>query len=304
MITPMLLAALFDLALGWPDRLVRAIGHPVIWIGNLISRLEGRLNTGTPAERRRAGTLTVVAVLVAVLIPAVLLQLLAGPLLTVLLAWPFLAARSLRDHVAAVANPLIEGNLAGARQAVSMIVGRDPNQLDEGGISRAAIESLAENASDGVIAPLFWGILLGLPGLVAYKAINTMDSMIGYRSERYLDFGRSAARLDDLVNLIPARLTGALICLVAPRPGEAWRVMQRDARQHRSPNAGWPESAMAAALGVRLSGPRAYETGVEPQPWLYPEGEDASGIDIDAGLNLARKAYLLTLALLTIGAVA
>ena len=169
-----------------------------------------------------------------------------------------LAQRSLVDHVAAVAAGLRAG-LAEGRRAVALIVGRDPDRLDAAGVGRAAVESLAENLSDGVVAPLFWGVVAGLPGMLAYKAVNTLDSMVGHHSERYRDFGWASARFDDLVNLVPARLTGAALCLVGGAPRAlGLPVMLRDAPRHRSPNAGWPEAAMAAALGLRLAGPRVY----------------------------------------------
>ena len=179
-----------------------------------------------------------------------------------------------------------------------MIVGRDPDQLDEAGVCRAAIESCAENFSDGVVAPVFWLALLGLPGLIAYKAINTADSMIGHRSPRYESFGWAAARLDDLVNLIPARLSGLLVAIVAPiaggTTGTALRVMWRDAAKHRSPNAGWPESAMAGALGLALAGPRRYGERIVDDPFLNAEArKDAMPGDIGRALDLLVAACLL-----------
>ena len=208
-----------------------------------------------------------------------------------LIASSLIASRSLYAHVAAVYRPLDNRNTDEARHAVSMIVGRDPHQLDENGIARASIESLAENASDGVIAPVFWGALFGLPGLAAYKAINTLDSMMGHRNDRYAAFGGFAARLDDVANLIPARITGLLFC-VASLKKLAFSIMIRDAQRHRSPNAGWPEAAMAGALGVKLSGPRAYDTGTTQEPWLNESGRDPIAHDIRAGLFLYQKAML------------
>ena len=192
---------------------------------------------------------------------------LAGLIVTALLAWPLIATRSMHDHVTAVATPLSARDLDGARAAVAMIVGRDPALLDTPGVTRAAIESLAENTSDGIVAPLFWGLLLGLPGIVAYKAINTLDSMIGHRNARHTDFGRFAAKLDDAVNWPAARLTGLLFALVSKRPLRALAVMRRDARHHRSPNAGWPEAAMAggrSACGFRGRAAMAAASGTSP----------------------------------------
>jgi adenosylcobinamide-phosphate synthase len=210
---------------------------------------------------------------------------------TGLLASILLAQRSLYDHVARVSHGFAEGGVDGARRAVSMIVGRDPESLDEAGICRAAIESAAENFSDGVVAPVFWFVLFGLPGLVIYKAVNTADSMIGHRSPRHLAFGWASARLDDLLNLAPARLAGLLVALgaiaVRASPMEALAVMWRDARLHRSPNAGWPEAAMAGALGLALAGPRRYASGVVDDPYLNAEGrQEAKPQDIDRALTV------------------
>jgi adenosylcobinamide-phosphate synthase len=299
----MLVALAIDAALGWPDALHRRIGHPVTWLGRLIDALDARLNRPArgAAARARAGAVTVALVVAAAALPALAVQaaLPAGWLgvaLGGILAWPLVAARSLHAHVAAVAAPLARGDIDGARQAVAMIVGRDPSRLDAPGIARAALESLAENASDGVVAPLFWGALLGLPGIAAYKAVNTLDSMIGHRTERHAAFGRVAARLDDAANWAPARLTGLAIALVAPRPRTAIRVMARDARHHRSPNAGWPEAAMAGALGRRLSGPRVYAGGVAPEPWLNGAAPDPAPADVARGLALYLRAVALVAA--------
>lgn len=285
------LALVIDTAFGWPDWLFRRIRHPVVWIGALIWLLERRLNRGRRVRRRLAGAVTVVLVVASAATPAALVQNalpegVSGVLLAAILCWPWLAARSLHDHVAAVARPLAAGDLTDARRAVGMIVGRDPERLDGAGVARATIESLAENASDGVVAPIFWAAVGGLPGIAAYKAINTLDSMIGHRSIRYEDFGKVAARLDDLVNLIPARLTGVVFALVSGRPGKAVATMARDAGKHRSPNAGWPEAAMAAGLGVRLSGPRVYADRVADEPWVNDGAPDPDAAAIRRALGL------------------
>ena len=210
-----------------------------------------------------------------------------------------IAQRSLFDHVRAVARGLDKHGLAGGRAAVAMIVGRDPETLDDHGVSRAAIESLAESFSDGVVAPVFWYLLFGLPGLLVYKAVNTMDSMIGYRTPRHDAFGRTAARLDDVMNYVPARIAAALIVLASVfvprgRPASAFRVMARDGGQHRSPNAGWPEAAMAGALGVALSGPRSYQGKMTAQPWVGGEFSAQIGTgEIRRGLYLFVVACLL-----------
>ena len=293
----MALAFAIDAALGWPDRMFARIRHPVVWIGRVISWLEQALNHGGWLRRRSAGGITVLATVALAALPALALQwLLPGGWITILLcgiiAWPLLAVRSMHDHVAAVQRPLAQGDLDAARHAVAMIVGRDPSALDQAGVARAALESLAENTSDGIVAPLFWGVVAGLPGICAYKAINTLDSMIGHRNPRYEEFGKIAARLDDLVNLIPARLTGGLFALASGRPGSALRLMLRDARHHRSPNAGWPEAAMAGALNIRLSGPRVYGAKVSPEPWVNAGAPDPDAKVLAAGLALYRRTML------------
>lgn len=294
----MALALALDAVMGWPERLYARIGHPVTWLGRFITALEARLNRGGMWRRRLAGAACVAVVLAVAVAPAVLAQRLlpqgvTGVLVAAILAWPLVAVRSLYDHVAAVARPLAARDLEAARRAVALIVGRDPARLDAAGVARAGIESLAENASDGVVAPLVWGAVLGLPGLAAYKAANTLDSMIGHRSARYEDFGKAAARLDDVMNLVPARLTGVLFALASTRPRAALGVMARDARRHRSPNAGWPEAAMAGALGIRLSGPRTYGTTVAEEPWVNAAAPDPGAAEMGAALALYVRAMVL-----------
>lgn len=286
------IALLLDVLIGWPAWLYARIGHPVTWMGRLISALDRALNRGR--ARRLRGALAALLVVVVAVIPAAFAQIWLGPWAAALLAWPLVAARSLDDHVRAVARPLVAGDLAGARAATAMIVGRDVTRADEAALARASIESLAENASDGVIAPLFWAAIGGLPGIAAYKAINTLDSMIGHRTPRHEEFGTFAARLDDVANLIPARLTAGLLVLVAGRgarraAGCAWA----DAARHRSPNAGWPEAAMAGALGVRLSGPRQYGARIAPEPWLNEGARDPGATDLGRALRIYRRAVVL-----------
>lgn len=296
----MFIAILIDAAISWPTPVYAKIGHPVTWIGRLIAILEGRLNTG--AHRRAKGILAALAVITITTLIAILAESIIGKivsnhaqytLLVGVLAWPLIAMRSMYDHVKAVAIPLASGDIATARRAVSMIVGRDPAALDEHGVARAAIESLAENTSDGIIAPVFWGVLAGLPGIAAYKAINTLDSMIGHRTPRYERFGWAAAKIDDIVNLIPARITGLLFALVSGRFRAAIGCMMIDARHHRSPNAGWPEAAMAGALNIRLSGPRIYEGKIAPERWVNAGGDDPTSIDLRRGLALYLRAMIL-----------
>lgn len=303
----MVVAMAVDALLGWPSWLFARIGHPVTWLGRLIGAIDATWNRASdpPALRRAAGVAgALVVIALSVVVGWALQSLLPWGWVQIalvgILAWPLVALRSLHDHVAAVANPLLAGDIAAARAAVSRIVGRDPAVLDEAGIARAAIESLAENASDGIVAPLFWGALFGLPGILGYKAINTLDSMIGHRSERHEAFGWAAARIDDVANFIPARLTGFLFVLLASRRSEALSCMMRDAHRHRSPNAGWPEAAMAGALGVRLSGPRVYYGNTTNEPWLNERARDPLAADIAEGLTVYRRAMLLLAGLLAI----
>ncbi|MDO6461723.1 adenosylcobinamide-phosphate synthase CbiB [Granulosicoccaceae sp. 1_MG-2023] len=271
-----------DWRLGWPDSLLRRIGHPVIWAGRAIAALERRFNHGGQRRRLLCGGLVTLGLITLAALTGALLQgvvtLLSGSAVVTaciigLCAWPLLASRSLYAHVEAVLLPLQRQDCGAARREVAKVVGRDPDKLDANGIRRAAIETLAENTSDGVIAPLFWGLLLGLPGICAYKMINTLDSMIAYRNPRYLYFGRVAARIDDVANWLPARLTALLLALSAGQPG-VLRGLAGEAAQHRSPNAGWPETVMARLIGARLSGPRQYDTGPTDDAWLNGEAAD------------------------------
>ncbi|HWT64235.1 MAG TPA: adenosylcobinamide-phosphate synthase CbiB [Ochrobactrum sp.] len=295
------LALVLDRIIGDPPQLWQRVPHPVVLFGKAISWGEKRFNNNqlsVEALRRNGMWFTIGLVVLCVLIGLAIEYLLpllgsAGALIEIVIVAVFLAQKSLADHVKAVANGLREDGIEGGRKAVSMIVGRNPEQLDEGGISRAAVESLAENASDGIVAPAFWFLIGGLPGLFAYKLINTADSMIGHLNERYRHFGRFAARLDDVVNYIPARLTGLLAALATAftqnkETGKrVFGVMWRDARLHRSPNAGWPESAFAGALGLALAGPRQYGTEKVEGPMLNSDGKrDANAEDIDAAIQL------------------
>jgi adenosylcobinamide-phosphate synthase len=308
------LSLLAELGLGYPDRLVRAIGHPVIWIGKFISFLDRHLNRATHTDNwRRISGVTALVALVAVpaiigfFLETILASIPLGIIATAILASSLLAQRSLASHVKAVADALESGGLPAGRQAVSQIVGRDPDQLDEAGVSRAAIESLAENFSDGIVAPAFWLGVGGLTAGLAYKAANTADSMIGHRTPRHEAFGWAAARFDDLVNLPASRLTAALLVVAATfvpgaNPTRAWRAIRRDAQKHRSPNAGWPEAAMAGALGVSLAGPRIYG-GVTVDDATMGDGRrEANAADIRQALRLYWTADMLLIALFGIAA--
>ena len=297
LIAPIVL--LLERWLGYSPRLIAAIGHPVMWFGGVIDYLETRLNTvkRTDAKRRQAGIVALAALLFLVLVVTVAVQqtlraIPGGWVFEILLATPFLAQKELGRAVEAVAIAL-RTSLEAGREAVSHIVGRDPQALDEAGVSRAAIETLAESTSDGVVAPWFWLVLLGLPGIALYKAINTADSMIGHRNERYQDYGWAAARLDDVVNWIPARLTALLItvaCFITPyaSPSRAWETARRDARKHASPNSGWPEASFAGALGFRLGGPRSYAGEVVDLPSFGEGKSELVGSDILRALVLYR----------------
>ncbi|MCC7045143.1 MAG: cobalamin biosynthesis protein CobD [Alphaproteobacteria bacterium] len=294
----LLLALALDAVLGEMGPVFRPVPHPVVRIGRAIGAVERRWNTGTagPSARRWRGVGAVVLLCGAAAAGGAAVAILAraGAWL-----WPvealavalLLAQRGLYDHVAAVARGLEQGGVAGGRAAVRHIVGRDPMSLDEHGVSRAAIESLAENFSDGVTAPAFWYLLFGLPGILVYKTVNTLDSMIGHKTARYLHFGWAAARLDDLLNLVPARSSGAMIAVAAlfqpgARTGAAVASMLRDARKHRSPNAGWPEASMAGALGFKLAGPRRYPGEVVDAPFIGPGTPDLTAADIRRALRL------------------
>jgi adenosylcobinamide-phosphate synthase len=309
-VTLTLAALLIEAVVGYPDRLVRSIGHPVTWIGRLIRALERNCNsdTATPGRRRALGLIAVLLIVsivavVTLVIERGLLLLPFGLIGVGVLASALLAQRSLHEHVARVADALDNTGVTGGREAVSHIVGRDVAVLDVAGIARAAIESLAENFSDGVVAPVFWMLIAGLPGAAVYKAVNTADSMIGHRTPRYQAFGWAAARLDDLLNLPASRLSAFLIIAAAsvtPRASAsgAWRAVRRDAGRHRSPNAGYPEAAMAGALGLALAGPRSYG-GVRVDDALMGDGRRAADAgDIRAALGLYRRADGLLIALI------
>ncbi|CAN3990819.1 adenosylcobinamide-phosphate synthase CbiB [Methylocystis bryophila] len=280
---------------GYPQVLFEHIGHPAVWLGAAIDALDRALNRGDAGARRALGFLGLALLLLPLTAAGVALQaalhsLPFGVLPLAAVASSLLAQRSLHAHVDAVARAL-ENSLEDGRAAVGMIVGRDVAALDEAGVARAAIESLAENFSDGVVAPAFWMAFLGFPGALAYKAINTADSMIGHRTPRHEAFGFAAAKLDDLVNLPAARLSALLIALSAGRNGgRAFACMARDAKKHASPNAGWPEAAMAGALGLKLGGPRNYAGAAFDGVWLG-DGRAAPGpADIDRALKIFRRA--------------
>ena len=300
-----LLALVIDAVFGDPPWLYRIVYHPVVLVGRLIEWGEETLNDATQSAQRRQflGLLLTTGVILASattgwVIAVALSQIQGGWLIEAVFASTLLAFRGLYDYVQRVAHGLAR-SLSEARQAVAHIVGREPHSLDEAGVARAAIESTAENFSDGVLAPAFWFVLFGLPGSCAYKAVSTLDSMIGHRTVRYDAFGAVAARLDDVVNWLPARLAGLLLTLAAGMmPGAnargAWRTMLRDAPKHRSVNAGWQEAPVAGALGLALAGPRQYGDDVVADHWMGSGRTEATANDVLNGLRL----YLIANALL------
>jgi adenosylcobinamide-phosphate synthase len=311
---------MIELCAGYPQALLRTVGHPVTWIGCLIAALDRLLNRDVPPPfpaplagegregvRRGAGIAAILLLLgivgtIAFIVEHELLRLPFGLIAVAVVASTLIAQRSLHRHVADVADALERDGLAAGRVAVAKIVGRDPQTLDAAGVARAAIESLAENFSDAVVAPVFWMAIAGLPGAALYKAINTADSMIGHRTPRHEAFGWAAARLDDLVNLPASRLSALLLVAAAAlnktaSTAAAWRAVLRDASRHRSPNAGYPEAAMAGALGLSLAGPRVYG-GVPIDDAMMGDGRrDATAADIRRALTLYRYADAILLAL-------
>ncbi|HEX4181091.1 MAG TPA: CobD/CbiB family cobalamin biosynthesis protein [Caulobacteraceae bacterium] len=294
-------ALILEAAFGYPEALNRRVPHPVIGVGAILAALERRWNGAerNEAERRVLGVAALALVGGGAALAGAMLTRAArgrrgGGAALALAVTVGLAQRSLHEHVAAVLAPLERRDLPAARRGVARIVGRDNADLDAAGIAAAALESLAESFNDGVVAPAFWLAVGGLPGLFAYKAVNTADSMIGHKEPRWRSFGWAAARTDDGMSLIPARLAGALI---AAAGGGGWRVMGRDARKHASPNAGWPEAAMAGALGVRLGGPVRYDGALVDRP-VFGDGPPPTAADLKRGLDLyVRACGLLWLAM-------
>lgn len=290
--TALILALVLDAAFGEPKWLWSRLTHPAILMGRAVGALDSHLNQGRAKRLRGIIALTLLVLSAGTL--GGLLTLLPGMWIDILLAAMLIAQRSLADHVRAVADAL-RLSLGDGRRAVAQIVGRDTTQMQSPAIARSAIESAAENLSDGIIAPAFWFLIGGLPGLLIYKVTNTADSMIGYRTPRHEHFGWAAARFDDLINLIPARLTALLIWLTAPRSG-SYPAIRTDAKRHRSPNAGWPEAAMARALNIALSGPRVYDGQPVDYPFVNTNGKHDIGPDqIDAAVTVLWRAWALGL---------
>ena len=297
----LLLALILDALLGEPEWLWDRFPHPATVIGRAINWFDETLNTGE--NRKAKGAVMLACLCFAAFVVGRFVQVIPdGGLLEIIGGAILLAHRSLTEHVEDVADALRNG-LTNGQESVSMIVGRDANQLDESGVARSAIESSAENFSDAVIAPAFWFLLLGLPGILLYKVVNTADSMVGYKTKEYSDFGFASAKLDDVLNWIPARISAALICFANLKP-EAFAIVRRDADLHRSPNAGWPESAVAGVLNIALAGPRSYDGQMTDDPFVNPDGKkDLGPIDVEDAVSVINRSWLglvLTLAVLVI----
>jgi adenosylcobinamide-phosphate synthase len=303
----LLTALVVDGVIGDPPRLWRVIPHPVALIGRAIAACDRKLNRDkrSDIDRRIRGAVTaVVMTLAAILLGIAVTELRRqwhwGAIVEVVLVWSLIAQRSLYDHVRSVAIALEREGLAGGRREVAKIVGRAPDSLDEFGVARAAIESCAENFADGVVAPVFWYLLFGFPGLLACKTINTLDSMIGHRDEHHLEFGMVAARLDDAVMFLPARIAAVLLATATVfvphgRPATALQVMWRDHGHHRSPNSGWPEAAIAGGLSLSLAGPRQYPGYMAQEKWIGDGRAQATPTDIHRALLAMTAACLLNI---------
>lgn len=296
----LLIALILDAIFGEPEWVWAKLSHPIGLMGKSIDWLDNRWNYGE--GRRRKGVYTLILLCVGALIIGWAIAVLPDFSIAEIMAVTILLAhRSLVDHVGNVAPALRDG-ISQGRRSVSMIVGRDPDEMEESDIARAAIESGAENFSDGVIAPAFWFLLLGLPGMVFYKMVNTADNMIGYRTERHKEFGWAAAKLDDVMNWIPARITGALICF-AHWSRKGWHVMLADANGQRSPNAGWPEGAMAGVLDIALSGPRSYHGSMTDINWLNKAGRVVLGpADIEDAVRVLWRSWIACVLIVAIAA--
>lgn len=305
----LLIALIVDRFFGDPDWLWQKVPHPVVLFGKAIDLADQQFNRPEISElqREKQGFISIAVLIFAVIVLGLIISALfnglgvVGIVFEIIIVALLLAQKSLADHVKAVATGLRQSGLEGGRRAVSMIVGRNPDTLDQAGVCRAAIESLAENASDGVVAPAFWYAIFGLPGLFAYKMLNTADSMIGHKTDRHRAFGRASAQLDDLANWVPARLTAAFIVVskslsdIEENAASLWR----NAKLHRSPNAGWPESAMALVLGLALGGPRIYDGDIADEPFMNASGrQDLKAADIDAAIAVYSRAMLIGMGVL------
>ena len=300
-------AILIDIMFGWPNIIFRAIGHPVTWIGKLINFLDKKLNNASYSNKIKKinglATLLICSLLViiiSILIEEFLNQFYFGILISMIIMWPLIAINSMYQHVKNILIKIQDNNINLARKSVSKIVGRNTSKLNKINLIRASIESLGENTSDGIIAPIFWGLLFGLPGIALYKTINTLDSMIGYKNKKYKDFGWAAARVDDLVNIIPSRITGIFYAIVSNNFFFTISTMFKDGHKHVSPNAGYPESAIAGALNIKLSGPRFYKNLKRNDPWLNEKGSDPSVKKLKKAIMLYKRIVVLIITIIVL----
>ena len=285
----LVIAMLLDAVFGEPRMLWDRLPHPAVLMGRLVAFLDRTLNTGQ--DRKSKGVLALsVLCFTAAVIGSVLSQF--GWVIEIIVSAILLAQKSLIDHVRAVATGL-RTSIEEGRFAVSMIVSRDTKDMNQAQVARSAIESAAENFSDGVIAPAFWFLIGGLPAMLVYKFVNTADSMIGYKTEKYLEFGWASARFDDILNWLPARLSMLLIVIFAKQPAN-FRAIISEAKRHKSPNAGWPEAAMARAINVALAGPRSYDGQLQQLPWVNETGrQTVTADDVDAAVRILWRAWNL-----------
>ena len=294
-----------DIFFGWPKVLINSIGHPIIWVGKLINFLDLLLNKDSfnPSFRYFFGiltllTTTILCVFLAISIVNYTNHYKYNFLFLIVLIWPFIAINSMYSHIKDIIDDLERGNIKAARFSTSKIVSRDTESLSEKELIRASLESLSENTSDGIIAPIFWALLFGLPGIVAYKVVNTLDSMIGYKNHKYNYFGWASAKLDDLINYFPARITSILFLIFSKNVLSNFKNLLIDAPKHKSPNAGWPEAAFAYTINVRLSGPRVYDGLTYNEKWVNEYGLEPKLIHLKQSLILFKKVIILLLLLL------
>jgi len=293
----LLLVGIFlEICLGWPNILLKNIGHPVIWIGSLINLFDIKLNKKayTYQTRKIFGFVTLIFTTLATvfffkIIANILQNLFFVEFIYIILIWSLMCSRSLYNHIIQIANDLEKNDVIKAKKSLSKVVGRDTTNLRKKGIIRASLESLSESTSDGIVAPIFWYFLFGIYGLIIFKTINTLDSMIGYKSKKYLAYGYASAKIDDILNIIPSRLTGLIFVILSSKPKNTFKIMTKNASKSNSPNAGWPESAFAGALSIRLGGPKTYSGISNKNKWLNGECNNPTINDFHEGIKLYLK---------------
>jgi adenosylcobinamide-phosphate synthase len=293
-------AILIDVALGWPSLLFRLLGHPVTWLGKIINLLDANLNKSSYSDNTRKfnGFIILLICLILILIIFITIQkILAyipfGIFIAMIFTWPLIAINSMHKHVKDILEDFKKNKIQYIRKSVSKVVGRNTLKMNKTNLVRASIESLGENTSDGIIAPIFLGLIFGLPGIALYKTINTLDSMIGYKNKKYKDFGWASAKIDDLVNVIPSRITGFFYAVISKKFLFTMAIMIKDAKKHVSPNAGYPEAALAGALNVSLCGPRVYNNSTRHDPWLNETGLPPSVKDLKKALKMYKNIIIL-----------